>query len=48
MIEGLTEQKDVDDGEKEEREVEGDNLVSKEMLGHWSKELNVKEVVGEG
>ena len=47
LTEGLIEQEDeADDWEKEEREVEGDNLVSKEKLGHWSKELNVEEVVG--
>ena len=28
--------------------MEGDNLVGKEMLGHWSKELGVEEVVGGG
>ena len=27
--------------------MEGDNLVSKEKLGHWSKELNVEELVGD-
>ena len=48
LIEGLIEQEEADDWEKEERKVEGDNLVSKEMLGHWSKELNVEEVVGGG
>ena len=48
LIEGLIEQEELDDWEKEEREVEDDNLVGKEKLGHWSKELNVKEVVGGG
>ena len=48
LIEGLIEQEEADDREKEEREMEGDNLVSREMLGHWDKELNVEEVVGGG
>ena len=35
LIEGLIEQEEeADDWEKEEREVEGDDLVGKEMLGH--------------
>ena len=34
LIEGLIEQEEeADDWEKEEREVKGDNLVSKETLG---------------
>ena len=28
--------------------MEGDNLVGEEMLGHWSEELSVEEVVGRG
>ena len=35
LTEGLIEQEEeADDWEKEEREVESDNLVSKEKLGH--------------
>ena len=45
LIEGLIEQEEADDREKEEKEMEGDKLVSREMLGHWDKELNVEEVV---
>ena len=48
LIEGLIEQEEADDREKKEREMEGDNLGSREMLGHWDKELNVEEVVGGG
>ena len=44
----IEQEEEADDLEKEEREVEGDNLVNKEKLGHWSKELNIKEVVGCG
>ena len=47
LTEALIEQED-DDWEKQEREVEGNNLVGKEMLGHWSQELSVEEVVGGG
>ena len=28
--------------------MEGDNFVGKEILGHWSEELSVEEVVGGG
>ena len=46
---GMIEQKEeANDWEKEEREMEGDNLVGKEKLEHWSKELNVEEVDGGG
>ena len=49
LTEALIEQKEEADGwEKEERDLEGDNLVSKENLGHCSKELNVEVVVRGG
>ena len=41
----MIEQEEADDWEKEVWEVEGDNLVSKEKLRHWSKDLKVEEVV---
>ena len=48
MTKGSIEQEEeADDWEKEEWELVGDNLVSKEKLGHWSKELNVEELVGD-
>ena len=37
LTEGLIKQEEVDGWEREEKEVEGDNLVGKEKLGHWSR-----------
>ena len=48
LTEGLKEQEEADDWEKEDWEIESDKLASKEKLGNWSKELDVEEVVGGG